>query len=103
MCRRITSFAKCARRPCPGSTHSKSNAASRFIDAICTHFEKFGCGQPTCRQGLKQAVDFYNRWGCGDEWLEDQTCTLRDPEPCIRQFCLEYAGRFQQCILDAGT
>ena len=71
----------------------------QLIDAICTNFEKFGCGNLTCQQALKQSVDFYDLRGCGDEWLQDQACTLRDPRPCT-QYCMEFQSSFQRCITE---
>jgi hypothetical protein len=77
----------------------------QVIDAMCLRFEKFGCGMSNCREALRTAVDHYNRFGCGDEWLEEQSCWLRDPRPCDPRsgLCLDYVGRFQKCILDGGS
>jgi hypothetical protein len=51
---------------------------------------------------LKQSVDTYNLWGCGDEWLAGQSCALRDPTPCGgSELCTGSQAAFQQCINDA--
>jgi hypothetical protein len=70
----------------------------QIIDAICSHLEMHGCAFTGCRENMKQNVDTYNLWGCGDEWLEVRACTLRDPAPCGSASCFNGDNRFQRCI-----
>jgi hypothetical protein len=72
------------------------------IDTICNRLERFGCGYTNCRQSLKQTMDTYELWGCGDEWLEGQTCRLVDPNPCAgTSFCDGAYAKYQRCIDEA--
>jgi hypothetical protein len=84
------------------ATGGTGGSPEQTIDAICTHFERSGCGFEGCREGLKQNMGIYEGWGCGAEWLDTSACTLRDPTPCgVTEFCAEAQARYQKCIDDA--
>jgi hypothetical protein len=87
----------------PGGTGGTAGGnADQTIDAICRWLEVKGCGYTNCRQNLKQTMDTYELWGCGDEWLEGQTCRLRDPIPCGNSpYCEGAYQIYQKCIDEA--
>jgi hypothetical protein len=86
-----------------GAGAAGGNSREQTIDAICKNYEQAKCPFQSCYEPLRQGFASHEVWGCGDEWLDTNACTLRDQtSPCGGgESCIDAQTRFEKCLDDA--